>query len=98
MFRPAQRNAPRPGGRQPPPPRADASGDPSAPPTPPPLTPPTAAHEEKGLEEMDAALKRFLEQNTAVPEDNLRSGIFEAPEGGWGFDLGALDDPVVEDE
>ncbi|MEM6297041.1 MAG: protein kinase [Myxococcota bacterium] len=96
MFRPAQRNAPRPGGRQPS--RPGSAHDPSPPPTPSPLTPPVAAQEERGLEEMDAALKKFLEQNTFVPEDNLRSGIFEAPEGGWGLDLGALDDPVVEDE
>jgi hypothetical protein len=42
--------------------------------------------EASNLDEMDAALRKFLEMQTITAEDNLRSGIFDAPEGGWGDD------------
>ena len=41
---------------------------------------------------MDAALRKFLDMQTITAEDNLRSGIFDAPEGGWGIDLADIDE------
>ena len=42
--------------------------------------------ESSNLDEMDAALRKFLDMQTITAEDNLRSGIFDAPEGGWDGD------------
>ncbi len=57
---------------------------------PPPLAHPAAPQarpkndaETSNLEEMDAALRKFLEQQTITAEDNLRSGIFDIPDDGW---------------
>jgi hypothetical protein len=42
---------------------------------------------------MDAALRKFLDMQTITAEDNLRSGIFDAPEGGWDLeDLADIDE------
>ncbi len=48
-------------------------------------TPNVPDSESSDLEEMNAALEKLLKQQTFVAEDNLRSGIFEAPAGGWDF-------------
>ncbi|MCR9164239.1 MAG: serine/threonine protein kinase [bacterium] len=50
--------------------------------------------ESSNLDEMDAALRKFLDMQTITAEDNLRSGIFDAPEGGWGH--GELAEPGDE--
>lgn len=39
------------------------------------------------LDEMDAALRKFLDGQTITAEDNLRSGIFDVPDGGWGDEI-----------
>ncbi len=52
----------------------------------PPTQPDRGASETSNLDEMDAALRKFLDQQTITAEDNLRSGIFDAPEGGWGVE------------
>jgi|GEM_PF-4376736 len=70
----------------------------AATPSPPPAPSPAPAasqgsSETSNLEEMDAALRKFLDMQTITAEDNLRSGIFDVPEGGWGTDdLTALGD------
>ncbi len=47
----------------------------------------SSAADPNKLDEMDAALRRFLEGQTITAEDNLRSGIFDVPDGGWGDDV-----------
>lgn len=73
-FQPAARGVQRPRATPPPPPKTPAKGD------------DRGTSETSNLDEMDAALRKFLEMQTITAEDNLRSGIFEAPEGGWGVD------------
>ncbi len=53
--------------------------------TPPP--PPPARSDPNNLDQMDAALRKFLDGQTITAEDNLRSGIFDVPDGGWGDNL-----------
>jgi len=55
-------------------------------PSPPPSGPASASDPNK-LDEMDAALRKFLDGQTITAEDNLRSGIFDVPDGGWGDEI-----------
>lgn len=74
-------------------PAARGVNRPRATPSPPPQAADRGASEGSNLDEMDAALRKFLDMQTITAEDNLRSGIFDAPEGGWGpEDLADIDE------
>ncbi|MBV1857418.1 MAG: hypothetical protein KUG77_03330, partial [Nannocystaceae bacterium] len=47
----------------------------------------SSASDPNKLDEMDAALRKFLDGQTITAEDNLRSGIFDVPDGGWGDEI-----------
>lgn len=47
---------------------------------------PLVGEHDAALDQMNQALQDFLEEEDEIPEDALRSGIFEAPPGGWDLD------------